>query len=42
VTLTYDWSSVSDKQLLKKITFPLVGKEELEASLAQLAAAVSG
>ena len=42
VTLTYDWSSVTDKQLLKKIRFPLVGKDELETSLAQLAAAVSG
>ena len=42
VTLTYDWSSVTDKQLLRKITFPLVSKDELETSLAQLAAAVSG
>lgn len=42
VTLTYDWSKVTDKELLKKITFPLVSADELENSLAQLASAVSG
>ncbi len=42
VTLTYDWSAVTDKELLKKITFPLVSTDQMEGSLAQLAAAVSG
>lgn len=42
VSLTYDWSKVTDKQLLQKISFPLVSADELEGSLAQLAAAVSG
>ncbi|MCC3281724.1 MULTISPECIES: SRPBCC family protein [Arthrobacter] len=42
VTLTYDWSKVTDKETLKKVSFPMVSKEELEASLNKLAAAVSG
>jgi uncharacterized protein YndB with AHSA1/START domain len=42
VTLTYDWSAVTDKDLLKKITFPLVSADAMEGSLAQLAAAVNG
>ncbi len=42
VTLTYDWSAVTDKELLKKITFPLVTSEQMEGSLAQLASAVNG
>ncbi|MGV8847671.1 SRPBCC family protein [Tessaracoccus sp.] len=41
VTLTYDWSKVTDQQLLKKLHFPLVKEEELEQSLGNLAAAVS-
>ncbi len=41
VSLTYDWSKVTDKQLLKQISFPLVSKDELETSLAMLAAAVT-
>jgi uncharacterized protein YndB with AHSA1/START domain len=41
VTLTYDWAKVTDKELLKKISFPLVTEEQLEASLGNLAAAVS-
>lgn len=41
VTLTYDWAKVTDKELLKKISFPLVTEDQLEASLANLAAAVS-
>ena len=41
VSLTYDWSKVTDKELLKKIPFPLVGKNDLEVSLARLAAAVT-
>ncbi|UFU08353.1 SRPBCC family protein [Ruania halotolerans] len=36
--LTYDWSHVTDKDLLKKIHFPLVKEEDLEASLGNLAA----
>ena len=40
VTLTYDWSSVTDQNLLKKISFPLVSQSDLEKSLDQLAAAV--
>lgn len=42
VTLTYDWSKVTDKELLKKISFPLVTEDQLEESLANLAAAVAG
>lgn len=42
VTLTYDWSKVTDKELLKKISFPLVGTDALEGSLARLADAVKG
>jgi len=42
VTLTYDWSEVTDKELLSKISFPLVSKDQLEDSLAQLASAVNG
>ena len=42
VTLTYDWSKVTDKQLLRKVGFPLVKKDQLEDSLGRLAEAVSG
>ena len=42
VTLSYDWSKVTDPQLLEKISFPLVPQSALEDSLARLAAAVSG
>ena len=41
VTITYDWSSVTDKKVLDQISFPVVGEEELDSSLANLAAAVS-
>lgn len=41
VTLTYDWSKVTDKELLKKNLFPLVSREQLEQSLGRLAAAVA-
>lgn len=41
VTLTYDWSKVTDKDLLQKIGFPLLTQDQLEASLGNLAAAVS-
>lgn len=42
VTLTYDWSKVTDKALLAKNLFPLVNKHQLDGSLAKLAEAVSG
>ena len=42
VSLTYDWSAVTDKDLLKKVQFPLVSRKQLEDSLANLASAVSG
>lgn len=41
VSLTYDWSKVTDKDLLEKVSFPLVAESELEASLNNLAAAVA-
>ena len=37
VALTYDWSHVSDPELLSKISFPLVAEQDLEDSLANLA-----
>jgi len=42
VELTYDWSAVTDKELLSKVTFPLVEEKQLEDSLGNLAAAVAG
>ncbi|GAA1137314.1 SRPBCC family protein [Ornithinicoccus hortensis] len=42
VRLTYDWSGVTDPQLLEKIGFPLVSQGQLEDSLGRLAAAVAG
>jgi hypothetical protein len=39
VTLTYDWSKVTDKDLLAKISFPLVTPDQLDASLVKLAEA---
>jgi uncharacterized protein YndB with AHSA1/START domain len=42
VRLTYDWSKVTDKDLLAKNLFPLVSREQLEDSVAKLAEAVSG
>ncbi|MFK5635162.1 SRPBCC family protein [Ornithinimicrobium sp. LYQ103] len=41
VRLTYDWSNVTDPELLRKISFPLVTEEQLQDSLSNLAAAVS-
>ena len=38
---TYDWSNVTDQELLKKISFPLVSEEQMEESLNRLAAAVA-
>jgi uncharacterized protein YndB with AHSA1/START domain len=40
VSLTYDWSNVTDPELLAKVSFPLVTERELEDSLENLAAAV--
>jgi hypothetical protein len=40
VSLTYDWSKVTDKDLLQKLRFPLVQESALEESLGNLAAAV--
>lgn len=40
VRLTYDWSNVTDRELLEKISFPLVQEDQLEESLNNLAAAV--
>jgi hypothetical protein len=42
VSLTYDWSKVTDKTLLAKNLFPLVSKDALEDSLKKLAEALSG
>lgn len=39
VTLTYDWTKVTDKELLAKVGFPLVKESQLEDSLARLAEA---
>lgn len=41
VTLTYDWSKVEDKELLKQVGFPLVKEPALEDSLAKLAEALA-
>ncbi len=40
-TLTYDWSNVTDQDLLDKVGFPLVSEDELEDSLAKLSGAVN-
>ncbi len=39
---TYDWSNVTDRELLSKITFPLVSQAQLEDSLTNLDQAVTG
>ncbi len=41
VSLTYDWSHVTDTDLLKKISFPLVEQHQLETSLGHLAESVA-
>lgn len=38
---TYDWSAVSDPELLKKVSFPLVTRDQLEGTLGKLAEAVA-
>ena len=40
-TLTYDWSKVTDKDLLRKVNFPLVKEADLEQSLDRLNEAVA-
>ncbi|CAN5128620.1 SRPBCC family protein [soil metagenome] len=42
VSLTYDWSKVTDAEFLQKVSFPLVPESALEDSLGNLASAVSG
>ena len=39
---TYDWSKVTDKDLLEKVKFPLVTEDQLEDTLGSLAAAATG
>lgn len=39
VSLTYDWSKVTDKDFLAKIKFPLVSQDQLDDSLARLSGA---
>ena len=39
---TYDWSNVTDAELLQKISFPLVSQSQLEDSLARLDQAATG
>lgn len=41
VSVTYDWSAVTDKEALKTIGFPAVSQDALEGTLANLAAQVS-
>ncbi|MHA7282565.1 SRPBCC family protein [Arthrobacter sp. TMS2-4] len=41
VSVTYDWSAVTDKAILKKLSFPEVSQEALDSTLANLAAQVS-
>ncbi|MEO6020656.1 MAG: SRPBCC family protein [Knoellia sp.] len=42
VTHTYDWSKVPDKDILQKVTFPLVKESQLEDTLATLAEVSAG
>lgn len=39
---TYDWSNVTDEELLSKISFPLVQEAQLQSSLDHLSQAVTG
>ena len=41
VTLSYDWSGVSDKDVLKQVKFPPWSEEDLEGSLAKMAAVLT-
>jgi uncharacterized protein YndB with AHSA1/START domain len=40
VSLTYDWSQVTDQKLLKQVPIPLVSTDDMESSLSALAAAL--
>lgn len=42
VSLTYDWSKVTDKEILKLVSFPLITESQMDDSLAALASAVNG
>ncbi len=42
VSLTYDWEKVTDPDILRKVSFPLVSEHQLDESLNHLAEAVSG
>ncbi|MDN5895240.1 MAG: SRPBCC domain-containing protein [Nocardioides sp.] len=42
VRLTYDWSKVTDPDILKKISFPLIHEDQLKDSLVRLDEAVTG
>ena len=39
VTHAYDWSRVTDEEVLKRVTFPLVSVEQMATSIERLAAA---
>ncbi len=39
---TYDWSDVTDQDLLQKIGFPLVSQEQMEDTLVRLDQSVTG
>ena len=41
VSVSYDWSAVTDKAILKKLSFPEVSQDALDSTLANLAAQVS-
>ena len=41
VTHTYDWSRVTDEAVLKRVSFPVVSAEQMEASIERLATAAS-
>lgn len=41
VTLTYDWSKVTDQAVLERVRFPVVGQDGMERTLENLAAAVA-
>jgi len=40
-SLTYDWSRVTDTNLLEKVGFPLISEDQLQESLGQLASAAT-
>ena len=41
VSLTYDWAKVTDPEILKLVSFPLVQRDQLEDSLGNLAEATT-